>query len=178
MRVPNFAAMVLLLVGCGRAATPTRSTANYVPTTRAISITTVPLLVKELVKAYPFLAKDFAPGGVRAGKEVYGFSPSTITVVSGDTLRLTLLNPEDDDHAFVLRDFFVKLPPQSRTAGTEFSGTIPGGLPNLAVPPPGCRFAPRCNFATDECRRAQPALRELEPGHKVACIHAEETVVQ
>ena len=138
MRVPNFAAMVLLLVGCGRAATPTRSTANYVPTTRAISITTVPLLVKELVKAYPFLAKDFAPGGVRAGKEVYGFSPSTITVVSGDTLRLTLLNPEDDDHAFVLRDFFVKLPPQSRTDTIyvakspgiyDFSCSVPAHLP-------------------------------------------------
>jgi peptide/nickel transport system ATP-binding protein len=56
--------------------------------------------------------------------------------------------------------------------------TIAGAVPRLINPPAGCRFAPRCNFATDECRRAQPALRELEPGHKVACIHAEETVVQ
>src|SRR5450432_984959 len=56
--------------------------------------------------------------------------------------------------------------------------TIPGTVPSLLRPPAGCRFAPRCSFATDECRRAQPALRELEPGHKVACIHAEETVVQ
>jgi peptide/nickel transport system ATP-binding protein len=56
--------------------------------------------------------------------------------------------------------------------------TIAGTVPRLINPPAGCRFAPRCSFATDECRRAQPALRELEPGHKVACIHAEETVVQ
>src|SRR4030081_42372 len=55
---------------------------------------------------------------------------------------------------------------------------IPGVVPSLLRPPHGRRFAPRCNFATDECRRAQPPLRELEPGHKVACIHAEETVVQ
>jgi peptide/nickel transport system ATP-binding protein len=55
--------------------------------------------------------------------------------------------------------------------------TIAGTVPRLINPPVGCRFAARCNFATDECRRAQPALRELEPGHKVACIHAEETVV-
>ena len=40
--------------------------------------------------------------------------------------------------------------------------TIAGVVPRLIDPPPGCRFAPRCNFATDECRRAQPALRELE----------------
>jgi oligopeptide/dipeptide ABC transporter, ATP-binding protein, C-terminal domain len=55
--------------------------------------------------------------------------------------------------------------------------TIAGTVPRLIDPPAGCRFAPRCGFATDECRRAQPALRELEPGHKVACIHAEETAV-
>jgi peptide/nickel transport system ATP-binding protein len=56
--------------------------------------------------------------------------------------------------------------------------TIAGTVPKLIAPPPGCRFAARCNFATDECRIAQPALRELEVGHKVACIHAEATVVQ
>jgi peptide/nickel transport system ATP-binding protein len=55
--------------------------------------------------------------------------------------------------------------------------TIAGTVPKLIAPPAGCRFAPRCTFATDECRAAQPALRELEPGHKVACIHAEETGV-
>jgi peptide/nickel transport system ATP-binding protein len=56
--------------------------------------------------------------------------------------------------------------------------TIAGAVPRLVDPPVGCRFAPRCRFATDECRRAQPALRALEPGHKVACIHAEQTGVQ
>ena len=56
--------------------------------------------------------------------------------------------------------------------------TIAGTVPKLIAPPPGCRFAARCNFATDECKLAQPPLRELEPGHKVACIHAEATVVQ
>jgi peptide/nickel transport system ATP-binding protein len=55
--------------------------------------------------------------------------------------------------------------------------TIAGAVPKLINPPEGCRFAPRCGLATDECRQAQPALRELEVGHKVACIHAEETVV-
>jgi peptide/nickel transport system ATP-binding protein len=54
--------------------------------------------------------------------------------------------------------------------------TIAGSVPKLIDPPAGCRFAPRCSFVTDECRRTQPALRELEPGHKVACHHAEETV--
>jgi peptide/nickel transport system ATP-binding protein len=56
--------------------------------------------------------------------------------------------------------------------------TIAGIVPKLINPPPGCRFAPRCRFAIDECRRAQPDLREIEAGHKVACIRAEETVVR
>jgi peptide/nickel transport system ATP-binding protein len=55
--------------------------------------------------------------------------------------------------------------------------TIAGTVPKLINPPKGCRFADRCRFAIDECRQAQPPLREIEPGHKVACIRAEETVI-
>jgi peptide/nickel transport system ATP-binding protein len=55
--------------------------------------------------------------------------------------------------------------------------TIAGTVPRLIDPPEGCRFAARCRFAIDECRRAQPPLREIESGHKVACIRAEETVI-
>ena len=53
--------------------------------------------------------------------------------------------------------------------------TIAGSVPKLIDPPVGCRFAPRCRLAIDECSRAQPPLREIEPGHKVACIRAGET---
>jgi peptide/nickel transport system ATP-binding protein len=56
--------------------------------------------------------------------------------------------------------------------------TIAGVVPSLVDPPRGCRFAPRCRFAVDQCSLAQPELRELEAGHKVACIRAEETVAQ
>ena len=47
---------------------------------------------------------------------------------------------------------------------------IGGTVPSLINPPPGCRFADRCNSAKPECRTAVPELREIEPGHKVACI--------
>ena len=56
--------------------------------------------------------------------------------------------------------------------------TIAGVVPKLINPPVGCRFAPRCKFATPECTLAQPPLREIEPTHRVACIHAEQTVLQ
>ncbi|MDQ8726202.1 ABC transporter ATP-binding protein [Bradyrhizobium sp. LHD-71] len=47
---------------------------------------------------------------------------------------------------------------------------IPGVVPRLIDPAPGCRFAPRCRFAMPACRLATPALRDVGGGHKVACI--------
>ena len=47
---------------------------------------------------------------------------------------------------------------------------IPGTVPNLLRPPPGCRFANRCRFVTDPCRSNEPPLRQVAPDHKVACI--------
>jgi peptide/nickel transport system ATP-binding protein len=46
---------------------------------------------------------------------------------------------------------------------------IAGTVPSLLNPPPGCRFAPRCGFASTACTAAVPELRALEGGHKVAC---------
>jgi peptide/nickel transport system ATP-binding protein len=47
---------------------------------------------------------------------------------------------------------------------------IPGTVPSLLTPPPGCRFAARCRFVQDRCIAAEPPLREVSPGHKVACV--------
>ncbi len=44
-----------------------------------------------------------------------------------------------------------------------------GELSSPIDPQPGCRFAPRCIHATERCSREDPLLREIEPGHYVAC---------
>jgi peptide/nickel transport system ATP-binding protein len=49
--------------------------------------------------------------------------------------------------------------------------TIPGAPPKLLELPPQCRFAPRCAFAQDDCRQADPSLVESGPGHLHACFH-------
>jgi len=50
---------------------------------------------------------------------------------------------------------------------------IKGMVPSLATLPQGCTFAPRCRFATDECRAAYPPLEQHRPGHWAACWHAD-----
>jgi uncharacterized cupredoxin-like copper-binding protein len=127
--------LILVAGGCRPAA---RRLPASRPQRREFTITTVPLLTKEMQRTYGFLAKDFAAGGVLEGKEVYGFEPSSITVYEGDTLALTLINPEDDPHSFVLPDLVVDLPPQSAVHATyvaaraglyRFLCAIPSHLP-------------------------------------------------
>jgi peptide/nickel transport system ATP-binding protein len=46
---------------------------------------------------------------------------------------------------------------------------IGGSVPILINPPPGCRFAPRCSHAMSICTQREPVLREIAPGHRMAC---------
>jgi oligopeptide/dipeptide ABC transporter ATP-binding protein len=50
---------------------------------------------------------------------------------------------------------------------------IPGRPPDLLDPPPACRFAPRCPYASfdDSCAKEPPELREIHPGHLVRTAH-------
>jgi len=51
-----------------------------------------------------------------------------------------------------------------------------GEIPNPINPPSGCRFHPRCTIAEEICNQKEPVLRELEPGHRVACHFAEKFI--
>ena len=54
--------------------------------------------------------------------------------------------------------------------GEPFQG-IGGEIPALVNPPSGCRFHPRCELASEECRAVRPERRELGEGHVVRCHH-------
>jgi peptide/nickel transport system ATP-binding protein len=48
---------------------------------------------------------------------------------------------------------------------------LQGDVPSPINPPSGCRFHPRCRYATERCRLERPKLAEIEPGRLVACHH-------
>jgi peptide/nickel transport system ATP-binding protein len=56
------------------------------------------------------------------------------------------------------------------TPGVEIRD-IPGEVPNLIAPPPGCRFHPRCGAATAECRQERPRVQSVGLEHRVHCYH-------
>jgi len=54
--------------------------------------------------------------------------------------------------------------------------SIPGSPPNLINPPSGCKFHPRCEFATDKCKSEAPPLVTDEGNHPAACWHKDEVI--
>ena len=66
-----------------------------------------------------------------------------------------------------------KLGSSLHEGGRSKLAEIPGLVPSLRKPITGCAFAGRCGFATDVCRQVAPAIESKEPGHLVACHHAE-----
>lgn len=59
--------------------------------------------------------------------------------------------------------------PDPKVESARSHSSLKGEVPSPLNPPSGCVFHPRCPLATDRCRTEVPTLRELAPGHFVAC---------
>ena len=55
--------------------------------------------------------------------------------------------------------------------------SIPGNVPGLLDPPPGCRFASRCPFRTEKCVTVDPPLIEVGPDHRSACHYPDQAEI-
>ena len=62
--------------------------------------------------------------------------------------------------------------PALQAKGTELY-TITGLPPDLSQPPPGCPFAPRCEYVTPACTATRPGLQPSAPGHTHACLRVQ-----
>ncbi|WBU63547.1 ABC transporter ATP-binding protein [Paracoccus aerodenitrificans] len=89
-------------------------------------------------------------------------------VETGPTERV--LHDPAHPYTMGLRNAFPKLPKPGAEKPPLIS--ISGGLPNLLEKPKGCRFAPRCPFATDICYFEDPDFTDIGYGQYAACHHA------
>ena len=65
--------------------------------------------------------------------------------------------------------------PSLETTATRLAA-IDGMMPDPTALPAGCKFADRCKYATERCRKEEPALVEMSDGHKVRCFRYSEEV--
>ena len=65
--------------------------------------------------------------------------------------------------------------PRIENAGNKLE-PIPGVVPHPLALPKGCKFAPRCKYATQKCLDEEPALLEVTPGQKIRCHYPEKEV--
>ncbi|MBO4289720.1 MAG: ABC transporter ATP-binding protein [Lachnospiraceae bacterium] len=66
----------------------------------------------------------------------------------------------------------VSIPRLDTPTGVRLEA-IPGAVPHPLALPVGCKFAPRCKYATEKCLNEEPTLDEIEPGHQMRCFHPE-----
>ena len=85
-------------------------------------------------------------------------------VVEAGPVRAVLKQPT---HPYT-RGLLASVPVAGTRRGT-LAG-LPGTVPNLLAPPPGCRFATRCAQAGEDCARGVPPMVALGGGHEAACL--------
>jgi peptide/nickel transport system ATP-binding protein/oligopeptide transport system ATP-binding protein len=86
------------------------------------------------------------------------------------TSRETLFNMPLHPYTQALMSAIPIADPTLKRQRTILKGDVPSPL----HPPSGCRFHPRCPVAKENCSVDEPVLREIRPGHQVACHYAED----
>ena len=61
--------------------------------------------------------------------------------------------------------------PRLDTPAGERLEVIPGAVPHPLDLPVGCKFAPRCKYATDKCRAEEPELLPVSPNQEIRCFY-------
>lgn len=69
----------------------------------------------------------------------------------------------------------VSIPRLDTPTGVRLEA-IPGAVPHPLNLPKGCKFAPRCKYATDKCHNEEPVAVEVEKGHEIRCFYPKKGV--
>lgn len=120
-------------------------------------------LQKEMHLTYLFIAHDLSVVRYISDRVIVMYLGSIVEQAAADQLYEHPLHPYTK---VLLSAIPIADPDRTRAAKRiEIKGEIPSPV-NLGA---GCHFAERCPYATERCRRETPVMREVEPGHTVAC---------
>lgn len=126
-------------------------------------------LQKELGLSYLFIAHNLAV--------VEHFSDDVAVMYLGRIVEAAAAGDIYGNPKHPYTQALLSAAPEPDPARRKRRIVMPGEVPSPMNPPSGCHFHPRCPFATDECRRTTPPLRQAPgapAGHRVACHHAED----
>ena len=120
-------------------------------------------LQAELGMALMLISHDLALAGAYADEVIVMYAGRIVEQAPASRLFSSVRMP-------YTQALFEAIPRLERPAHSPLP-VIGGRPPDLARLPHGCPFAPRCRYAADDCRAAEPPLADHEPGHWWACWH-------
>jgi oligopeptide transport system ATP-binding protein len=119
-------------------------------------------LQKEYGLSYVFIAHDLAVVRHISDRVAVMYLGRIVEICGRDTLYREPMHP--------YTQALLSAIPVPKPGRKKDRITLTGEVPNPINPPPGCHFHPRCPIAEAQCRTGDsPVLREVAPGHQVAC---------
>jgi len=122
-------------------------------------------LQKEMGLSFLFIAHDLATVRYMAHRISVMYLGKIVESAPADVLCTEPLHP------YTKALFAASLP--DRPDAEHAKSVVSGEVPSPIDPPSGCRFHPRCPGAREGCSQHEPTLREVMPGHSVACLHCD-----
>ena len=125
-------------------------------------------LQKELGLAYLFVAHDLSMIRHISHRVAIMYLGALVELGNCDDIYQKPMHP-------YTQAFLSSVPiPDPKIQKNRGKVSLEGEIPSAISPPSGCRFRTRCKYACDRCAQERPEMREMEPGHWVACHRAGE----
>lgn len=119
-------------------------------------------LQKELGISFLFIGHDLATVKYMCHRIVVMYLGKIVEAAPGEDLNTASLHP------YTRALYAASLP--DRPGGRPVKNLLVGEVPSPLNPPDGCRFHTRCPNPQEQCSRVVPSLKEIRPGHSVACL--------
>ncbi|OQY10618.1 MAG: oligopeptide ABC transporter ATP-binding protein OppF [Fusobacteriia bacterium 4572_132] len=120
-------------------------------------------LQKEKGLTYLFIAHDLSMVKYISDRVAVMYLGDLVELTESDKLYDNPLHPYTE----ALMSAVPIADPEAETSKNRIK--LEGDLPSPVNPPKGCKFSTRCHYVQDRCKKERPIIKEVKPGHFVAC---------